>query len=1061
MPKERSGMHRTTPTLIIALALLLPMLLLAKPGVVAQDETSLPAWNTSFPTRQELIMPYNTSTPHAANQALDLPVSFHDPCWTTDVTHTSIRVVCWNGTGWTELPSQIYNLQASNITAHIKSANIIFLIPATANGRERYFLYYSPNQTTSPTYTDHLNIVDQTYNFNPIQQIQANAQFYGFIQDGYDIYGIGQEGKILDRACAQVVVKQPNNTTAFDALNADQFVSYAFSYYYGPDEKDESSSDQVFLDKKVLIDGPLMISVQITSQSSLGDVKTTNQYRYYYTPTPDKRLYVHVNHQLNKAATVKGMDNIDGRFGSIISVKARSSTIPALNMGDINPLLDFNATTQPITEYQMDPNPETTDREWIIPYQDNADLGPNAWLSYGDGKTGRANAVIFQSNKGLITTTDTNEHDGIQLKVCEKQYFNFLGTQVDYASLNFGRNSYTPGQPHDLTIPSDLHVQFDALTYYSPTGGYTATQQEARLFQALIRNHTQNTQPPTNTTLANLTINAIFPASFLTWLAQFTSTTSPTVTIDLTHNCTLTATAQANTTILTQTTAHFTNITTGNYLAKVYLKINNNRMIIGAATLTLNTTKTIQLICTFERPVHVTITNQHNHGIANVTIRLQDKNGNTYDHNTTDTTGTLTLRAPYNTTDPYTITATYKGRTITTQTLQPTIQYATATITQPLYNLSVKVVDTLNLPPAITITPTLTTQNNNQTTTIQPDTNDGNRYLFANLFSDNYTAQLLYRNHIDSLPIRIPQDGSTIQLQFTQTYPITIDLYDIRGNPINNPDLRLRVYRNNGQVYTSMKNTVSLPPATYELAFYDQNREIAQKTIELTNEHHTSIVTILDPQLPPVLLAISVAVFAMVAILAVLRKVKINTLLLALALSLVILAIVQPWWELAGSSTKPAYSRHITMFVQPGVLMESFSNQTATLRTISEMPAQFTTFLSAVITALIITGLVAAITVIVSLRHNLRLRIIAESILIALLVSISIIYIYGTSILTDIGIGSLQGSGVLHTNFEGIELSMPSNWGLGSGYYLIILAAITTAGSLTLTVLEWRKKRQS
>lgn len=1058
MPKERSGMPRTPTILLLALALLLPSL--AAPTLLAQNEpTTLPYWDTSFPYRQELIMPYNTSEPRAANQAIDLPVTLHDPCWTTDATHTSIRVACWNGTGWAELPSQIYNLQPSNITGHIKTANIVFLIPAAADGRERYFLYYSPNQTQSPTYTDHLSIVDQTYTLNPIQQIQANAEFYGFIQDGYDIYGVGIQGSFLDRACAQVVVKQPEGTTTFDALNADQFVSYAFSYYYGSDEKDESSSDQVFLNKQILTDGNLMVAVQITSQSSLGDIRTTNQYRYYYTPTPDKRLYVHVTHQMLKPATVKGMDNIDGRYGSIISVKARSSTIPSLNMGTISPYLDYSNPTNQTIEYPMDPNPETTDREWIIPYQDNADLGPQAWLSYGDGQTGHANAVIFQGNTNIINPDASSEHDGIQLKVCEKQYFNFLGTQVDYASLNFGRNSYTPGQGHDLTIPNDLTVHFDALTFYTTTGGYNATQQEAHLYHALLHNHTQNTQQPTNTTLANLTITAYLGGSFLTFpnLAQ----PNAPVTIDLTHNGTTIATTPANHTTLATATAHFTNITTDTYLARVHLTINNKPLTIGATTLTLNTTKTIQINTTWERTIKITTTNQHTTGVANVTITLQDHNHTIYDQSTTDTTGIAILHAPYNATDPYSITALYKHRTINTQNLTPSLQYTSASIAIPLYNFSIKVVDTLNLAPAVAVTPTLQMQDGNQTVLLEPDSHDQNYYRFTNLFADNYTAQLLYRNHIDSCPIRVPQDGSAIQLQFTQTYPVDMAIYNARGSLIGKSSLLFRIYRDNTQVYTSMKNEVYLPPATYRFDVYDQNQLVATKTIDLTNQHDTSIVTSLDAPLPPIMISLSVAIFILAAILTILKKIRLHTLFLVLALSLLLLAVIQPWWELAGTSTSPAYTRHITMFVEPGVLMESYSNHSGSQMIISEMPAQFTTFLNLIIITLGATGLLALVTVIVSLYRKPKLRFALEVALIALLTCIAIVYVYGTSILTDIGIGSLQGSGRLQVTLGGVEVLMPSNWGLSIGYYLVILAALATIGSLVLTLLEWRQKKQS
>ena len=1055
--RPKTGMKQTILTTLLILGLLLPCLSLHANG--APD--ALPIWNTSFPTNQEITLPIDTSLARSKGQPVDLPILFHTPCWTKDPLATSIRIVYWNGTGYTELPSQIYNLAFID-TTHLRSCNIVFLIPPIANGHERYFLHFSPNQTQSTTYPDHLKIVDQTYQFNPIQQIQANAQFYGIIEDNYDIFGIGQEGKILDRACAQVVVKQPKNTTTFDALNADQFVSFAFSYYYGPNEKDESSSDQVYVSKQILVDGTLMASVQITSQSNLGDVRTTNEYRYYYTPGDDKRLYVHATHQMLHDATVQGMDNIDGRFGSIISVEARSSTIDALNMGQISPLLDFNSTTQAIEEYHMDQNPETQDREWIIPYQDNADLGPHAWISYGDGPSGIANAVIFANNTGLIKT-GTNEHDGISLKVCEKQYFNFLGTQVDYASINFGRNSYDPTTNiHDTQIPANLKVEFDAETFYSRTGGYTATQQETHLYQALINQHITPPEPPHNATHFNLTVNASFGGTFLAfpWLGQHTGTTYPAVTMDLYRNNTYQTTQQANRSLLISAATTFHNLTTGHYLTKVSLTIAGTRYLIGATITNLTTTTTTPLTCTWERDVKITVQNQHTHGIPNVALHLQNKNHDCFDHNTTDATGILTLRAPYNQTDPYTIVATYKNHTIATTTLTPTIQYATTTITLPLYNYSIKVTDTLNLPPTVNITPHLLLHN--QTTPITPDRTDGTTYRFTNLLAGTYTAELQYRTHTDTLTITIPSDTTATQLQFTQTYPVNLTFYDLRGNTITSPDILIKVQRNNNLVRNSPKQNFNLPPATYQLLIYDHTTLIATKTIDLTNEHHATIVTSLDAQLPTLITSLSLILILLAALLTALRKIHLRTLFLTLSLSLILLTLTMPWWELSGATTTtPQATRHIAMYIQPGSLMETLTNQTTTQRTISEMPAQFTSFLNIVTLALTATGILAAAAATISIYKKLKVSLVIQAILLTLLTATAIIYVYGTAKLTDIGIGSLQGQGPLHVIIGGADLTMPSTWGLSSGYQLLILAALTTIAGLCLTIYDWRKTRQS
>ena len=50
----------------------------------------------------------------------------------------------------------------------------------------------------------------------------------------------------------------------------------------------------------------------------------------------------------------------------------------------------------------MNPDPEGIKREWIIPYDSDLDLGSNAWLSYDEGETGKAQAIIFSSNSDIV-----------------------------------------------------------------------------------------------------------------------------------------------------------------------------------------------------------------------------------------------------------------------------------------------------------------------------------------------------------------------------------------------------------------------------------------------------------------------------------------------------------------------------------------------------------------------------------------------------------------------------------------------------------------------------------
>jgi hypothetical protein len=47
----------------------------------------------------------------------------------------------------------------------------------------------------------------------------------------------------------------------------------------------------------------------------------------------------------------------------------------------------------------------------------------------------------------------------------EKEYLNALGTEIDYAGVIFGRNSYEKNSTHDLIIDGGLLVEFDSEVY--------------------------------------------------------------------------------------------------------------------------------------------------------------------------------------------------------------------------------------------------------------------------------------------------------------------------------------------------------------------------------------------------------------------------------------------------------------------------------------------------------------------------------------------------------------------------------------------------------------------
>jgi hypothetical protein len=1037
----------------VLLLLLIPALSLSG----SSQEGTVPFWNSAWSYQQELRLPIITNNPLSRYQPIDLRITFEKPCWTENETKTSIRVMCWHNEEWHELESQVYGLpKNSQESSYINECNIIFLIPAYADGTERYFLYYNDKATPPTTYNNHVSVVDSNYSSSPIPDMTAQAKFYGISEDGYCIYGVGQEGTLLDRSISQIVVKQQRGTKEFDLLGSDQIVSFAFSYYFGSKEKDESSSDQVFVDKKILVDGNLMVEFGIISESKLKDVQTTALYKYYYCPLDDKKINAHVTHELKKDVAVEGIDNIDGRYGSIISLKARSATVDSLNFGEIYPYLDFYGENNNVEEYQMDQNPATKDREWIISYKNEADLGTEAWLSYGEGKQGKANAVLFASNEGIVQS-GTDERDGIQLKVAEKEYFNFLGTEVDYASINFGRNSYEPGHSHDVTIPSDLVAQFDAEIFASDTGGYSAVQEESHLYQTLAKSRQFSGEQPfeREPKRYNVTVVTRFGGTHFTYprLNNITSRDFPVMWIELHHEGRLVDEGAANRSLFMRASKVFASVIEGNYLVKVFWKRGNiTKVFTGSAVLHLDKDIKITIFCTWERTITFTFLDQNGRGIPGIHGRLTNKDGVLFDENTTQSYGELCVKAPYNQKDPYTLQAEYKDFIIYDKALPKTLKRLNVPVTLELYNVTAVVTDSLNFPPGVELTPMLLTTMDNRTIQLTSDNQNNGLYYFNGVPPGDYVLQIRYGDFIDEQHITVPATDNNINMKFTALFDLTIDLYDSKGNGIDDNTIGFKILRDDQPVADTAQKTISLPPAQYHIEAYTKDNLIGKEDVELTNDRHLNFVTTLTSLLPVILSVSFLTLFGFFSILALLKKFSFSSLLKCLTVLLIIFSFFQPWWQFTGLSTTPAAEKTTAMYVNPASMIEITKYNGETSLNIAEMPDMFITFLGAMIPLATLACISLVIGVLLKRLQKKNYALLLSLVAVILLIVLLPAYFFGTTKLAETSIGSVQGEGILPISIGSEDIQMHCTWGFSSGFYLVLIAIIIIVMTVVLDI---------
>ncbi len=1050
----RKNMQRKTH--IVPISLIFIISLVWYPLVPADSQHNPPHWNNQWVYSQQIELPFSTNATVAHNQPVDIEFYFEYPCWTKNTNETSVRVCCWHQNQWFELASQIYNLVFKDAN-HIERCNIVFLIPSYADGKEQYFVYYHDNPTPIPQYKDHVCVKDAYYLESPVSDITAEARYYRIEEEGKCIYGVGQQGKLLDRSFSQIVVKQKKGVKDFDVFDADLIVSFAFSYYYGNKETDESSSDQKFIQKKIFTDGNLMVCFGIISESEKKDVRTTAIYKYYYNPTDDKRLNVHVKHEMLNDAKVQGIENVDGRFGAIVSFVSRNPVVDRLNFGRIFPYVHFYNTNNQIEEVTINQNPKSATREWILSYADNADLGNQAWFSFGEGKEGKTHAVIFPSNSNFLSS-GTDERDGLQLKIAVKQYFNFLGTEVDYASINFGRNSYERGYSHDIFIPKNLVVDFHAEVYSAEKGGYRAVQNESVIYQHVMKSRKENSDSNFHLDQKKYNLTIIthlggtrfsFPA-----LVNKTGVKLPTMYVELYHEGQLCMQATTNRSLLFKSIITFSGLEEGRYLVKIYRTRDTTKILVGEKIVVVNDHGKVHIFCTWEKSIYVHIVDQNKNPVEDVYVRVYTQQGDLCSQEITDAAGNSTVKVAFNPKDSYRLQAWYKGVLIYEKKLNQSLKKLTLQIPCYLSDVTVTVTDAFDLPPGIPVAPVLLPTQTTSTSGFEPIILSPGAYRFTKIPAGIYTLKLEYSTFSTTSNVNIPKDGVHFFLPFSAVYTLTINFFDSTGVILPKDTIDLEIFRDNILVAKTTKHSVELPPATYTLKAYVRGEYIGFTIVELSHNRQINFITSLSSPVPIIILSVLLFLISVSLGLVMLKKISYIMLCKLFILACMLFSLIQPWWMLSGISTTLHISRQIKIFIYPAAMIETTTvNQIKTIE-IAKLPFVFTGILEYIFTALLISIILFCISLffdsIKKKRYSYMCMIVS-----ILIIGVSILgFSIAAEKICEVSIGSIQGEGFLGMTIQGTSAMLNAQWGFSFGYYSILCAFILM---ILISIFEMKK----
>lgn len=1024
---------------------------------LSSQNNTLPEWNSNWSYKQEIKLPISTIQPHAIYQPIDLRIEFINPCWGRNENEHSIRICSWDGFKWHELESQIYDIEFRD-PSHIMNCRIVFLVPSFANGEELYYVYYDDNEKKSPDYVDHVSIEDAFYYYAPISGVSIESDYYKISEDGYCIYGVGQKGRIIYRGLSQGIIKMKPNTKDFDTTNFDNLASFILSYQYGKEDEDEISSDQVLISKDIIVDGNLMVEFRIISESSSKHLRTNNVYKYYYCPTDEKRISVHVKHQVFEESEIKGIENVDGRYGVIASVQSKSGRIKKMRFGEILPYVHIFSENNIIKEYKLNTDPEDKTRDWIVPYTDDCDLGEDAWISYDEGENGKAFGIIFSSNKDIVKS-GKNERDGVQVTVAEREYLKILGTEVDYAAISFGRNSYEKGSSHDKTIAGDLLVEYDAEFYTSEQRGYKSVEKESEYFRNLIKYREEDEDDSENgeKDIYTLTVFTHFFGRIIDKPPIRNIYDRLTLRADLFQKDELYTKGEYFKPLFGLPMFKFTKISPGEYIIKIFRRIGNWERIIALKPVTINNDETVDIRCTWQKTIKISTKDQNNERIKDIELTLLQNDSIIFINNTKSDKD-IFLKVPFNIFKPYVLRAYYKGFKIFDKQLPKITRKVD--IKLDLYDLTVDVKDKLGFTPGVNFRPLLTSNEMENKIDLQPRETEKGIYFFDNLPVAKYRFLISYGGFTDELYIDVPEDGTVSYVKFSALYDLKTNLLDSRGNPIQDEKFKINVMRNGELLFDciSQDETLNMPPGVYKINVHLDNKIVGSKTVELSSDKDINIVTTTKPLLPTLITGIVLLFICEIIVLLLFKRISLNTFLKLVALALVFLALFQPWWTLDGSSNNPIAEKNTEMYIISGTMIERIIYQGKTHFELATLPEMFTEFLG-ILLLIIYSGIILLSMSFIPnilLRRRYFIVLISASILFLLLVSIA--FSFGMSKITELTLGSLNGEAVLDVILpNGKTTCMLSNWGLGLGFYLCVFSSIIL---LFAGIIDYLKKKK-
>jgi hypothetical protein len=273
-------------------------------------------------------------------------------------------------------------------------------------------------------------------------------------------------------------------------------------------------------------------------------------------------------------------------------------------------------------------------------------------------------------------------------------------------------------------------------------------------------------------------------------------------------------------------------------------------------------------------------------------------------------------------------------------------------------------------------------------------------------------------------------------------YTIDFKITDSYGYELK--DGNIKILRNKKLEQTKIdengEGSLSVPPGGYEIIVSSENGEIAKQNIEIRGDKIVNILTKEESDLHKIVtfLGIILAIFAVIFMI---WKKRYYEGIKLLAIALLIISLVSPWWVLSGE-TNNIETTTKTLLVPSNVVTLTTSSDIIG-GDISQLPEEVSMILGLLSVLIIIICLFSLVTIFI--KNKFRKTSFVLSILCnIILILILVIFFYIMALLTDVSVGGFFGSGDIETSIPGVAepLLISSSWGPGVGFYLTISAVI-------------------